>query len=92
MIGIEFPNDIVSHYPFYTDDSELIFNKYLNKIIQYNNLITLGRLGLYTYTTMSNTLKMCWEIEDIIDNYSNMNKDEKKRSLLKIREISKKGA
>ena len=92
LIGIEFPNDTVSHYPFYTDDSELIFNKYLNKIIQYNNLITLGRLGLYTYTTMSNTLKMCWEIEDIIDNYSNMNKDEKKRSLLKIREISKKGA
>ncbi|MDP2939167.1 MAG: UDP-galactopyranose mutase [Candidatus Omnitrophota bacterium] len=90
LIAKELPTD-AKHYPFYSQETENIFNKYIEYLSGFNNLVSLGRLGLYIYTTMGVTIRMCFEIKNLIKSYAKLDKEQKNKEHMKIRAIAEKG-
>ncbi len=85
LIAKEYPTEELSYYPFYTQDSEYLFNKYLIEVSKIDNLLTLGRLGLYVYLTMSDIIKICFKFKDFIYEYPSLTQEERLRRYNKIR-------
>jgi len=72
IISREFPGDKPLHYPINTSENEELFEKYLLLTCQKGNLITMGRLGLYSYLPMSVCIEMCMKLVDRIHLYPNL--------------------
>lgn len=92
LIGTEIPMRGIKLYPFYDNVNELRFNQYLNKTCNLDNFITLGRLGLFIYTTMGNTYMMVKEVLQLIDKWQMYTNVERRNTLLDIRKLAAKGA
>ena len=45
-------NDMTPYYPINNEESQNIYNKYLEEVEKYNNLYMLGRLAQYKYYNM----------------------------------------
>lgn len=91
LIAKEYPTDETSHYPFYSRETEKIFYKYIDKISHLKNIITLGRQGLYIYTTMGNTIEMCFATKKFMQEYTKLKPQERIQRYKDIRAIAKKG-
>ena len=87
LIAREYPTNELSYYPFYTQDSESLFNKYLIEASKISNLLTLGRLGLYVYLTMSDIIKICFKFKDFIQDYPYLTQEERLRRYNKIKRL-----
>ncbi len=92
LIAKEYPIDKVNHYPFYTEETEKIFYKYIDKISHLKNIITLGRLGLYIYTTMGNIIEMCFATKKFMEEYIKLSPQERIKRYQNIRAIARVGA
>ena len=55
IITVETPNDRARFYPFMNPENEKRFTKYLKKASTFPKLLTIGRMGLYKYTTLDTT-------------------------------------
>lgn len=91
LIAKEYPVDEVNHYPFYMEETEKIFYKYIDKISHLSNIITLGRLGLYIYTTMGNTIEMCFATKKFMGEYTKLKPKERIKRYKNIRDIARVG-
>lgn len=67
IITYEYPQDYgkdkIAYYPINNDKNNILYNEYvkiLNK--EYPNIILLGRLGLYKYFDMDDTIEKCFEL------------------------------
>lgn len=87
LIAKEYPTDEASYYPFYTQESEHLFNKYLIEASKIDNLLVLGRLGLYIYLTMSDIIKICLKFKDFIYEYPSLTFKERLKRYNKIRNL-----
>jgi len=92
IIGTEIPERGFKLYPYYSEQDEAVFMRYLDKICARDDIITLGRLGLFIYTTMGNTYAMTKYLLDIIDHWKIDSIEERKGHLLHIRSLANKGA
>lgn len=63
----EIVDDRVSMYPVWWEDGR--FGRYLEDAARLPNVIPLGRLGLYKYTTMDSTYAMARRLVDVLDEY-----------------------
>ena len=63
----EIVDDSVSMYPVWWEDAK--FLRYLDDAVRLANVIPLGRLGLYKYTTMDSTYAMARRLADSLDDY-----------------------
>lgn len=78
-------NDNIPMYPVSTEKSEAIFNQYLKRICQTTKICPLGRLGLFKYLDMDKAVEVAFEMVDIVENYLNLNPEEKYKQIMEIR-------
>jgi len=64
-------------YPVATRDNFVIFGRYLQHLVHYHNLFSLGRLGLYTYKNMDECIKMSLLINKSMLTYKEMTEKER---------------
>jgi len=53
-------------YPINTKSNNDIFDKYLREACKHDNIIPVGRLGLYTYLDMDKAILLVFKMKDII--------------------------
>lgn len=92
LVGTEIPMKGIKLYPFYDIANESRFNQYLDKACNLGNFMTVGRMGLFIYTTMGNTYMMMKSALTQIDKWSSYTNKERCNILLDIRKLADKGA
>ena len=79
----EIIDDSVPMYPVWWQDE--IFSQYLAAVAELGQVIPLGRLGLYKYTTMDSTLAMAQRLVGRLDEYLEGSPSDRVRILRNIR-------
>lgn len=69
VVGYEFPSGANRMYPVYTQANRAIFNRYLARLVRVRNLLSIGRLGLFRYYDMDETVKWCLDNIEAVERY-----------------------
>jgi UDP-galactopyranose mutase len=69
MMCSDTPNRKLRHYPIKTPENEELFKKYLSQLCQQNKVMTFGRLGLFVYADMDDTVNAAFRMAKLVDRY-----------------------
>lgn len=72
-------------YPTITDRNESLFSRLLHQLTAFDNLFTVGRLGLFSYVPMYICIDQCLQLMDLIKCYHTLSREEKNKKYLGIR-------
>jgi UDP-galactopyranose mutase len=72
-------------YPVITERNESLFNRLLYQLTEFDNLFTVGRLGLFSYVPMYICINQCLQLIDLVKCYHALSKEERHRKYLEIR-------
>lgn len=72
-------------YPVSESNSLKNFWSIIDHVSEYSNIITLGRLGLYSYISMDTCIAQCQEALLVVDNWNSMSKEERVGFYKKLR-------
>ncbi|MFX0132290.1 MAG: protoporphyrinogen/coproporphyrinogen oxidase [Candidatus Hodarchaeota archaeon] len=72
-------------YPSVTVENERIFNDLLNKLVTFENLFSIGRLGLFIYIPMYVCMKQAIRLIKLIEEYKNLNIEERINNYFELR-------
>jgi UDP-galactopyranose mutase len=77
IISIETPSNNVKFYPFMDGENEERLKKYLKYLAKYPKLVSLGRLGLYKYTTLDTTTAQVMRFINVFNSWQVMSEKER---------------
>ncbi|MFC1646617.1 UDP-galactopyranose mutase [Candidatus Omnitrophota bacterium] len=60
-------------YPISTFHNIRLFKEFLCRLSKYDNIMSVGRLGLYSYISMDTCVKQCFKIVDSFRGWKNLN-------------------
>ena len=72
-------------YPIYTPGNKKLFKQYLVKLAQTENLLSIGRLGLFRYYDMDEAMEWCLENIDLVENYPRLSPTQRMALLTKVK-------
>lgn len=73
-------------YPVSESSSLKSFWSMIERVAEHSNVVTLGRLGLYSYISMDTCIAQCQEALPVIDNWGSMSKEERIGFYRKLRQ------
>lgn len=85
IITVETPNRQAKFYPFMDKKNERKFRKYLHAASKYKRLVTIGRLGLYKYTTLDTTTDQALHFMQYFPQWITMTSQQRYDNYLRIR-------
>lgn len=85
LITREYPSKRSKFYPFHDKVNEERFTQYLREVSNYSHIITLGRLGLYKYTTMDTTTAMAVRLLKYIPDWMHLTPEKRFEAYLDVR-------
>lgn len=85
IVGYDFPGNNSRMYPIYTPANKKLFNQYLAKLVRTENLLSIGRLGLFRYYDMDEAMEWCLENVDMVENYPTLSPEERMALLTKVK-------
>ena len=72
-------------YPIITEQNEKLFADLLNQLVEFENIFSIGRLGLFIYIPMHICVKQAIRLKKLINHYENLSKEERIEKYLKLR-------
>lgn len=72
-------------YPIITEQNEKLFADLLNQLVEFKNLFSIGRLGLFIYIPMYVCMKQAIRLKELINHYDYLSKEERIEKYLKLR-------
>lgn len=85
IITIETPSKTAKFYPYMDVVNEDRLRKYLMRLAQYPRVVSLGRLGLYKYTTLDTTTAQIMRFTEYFPIWKDMTSKERFEAYLYIR-------
>jgi UDP-galactopyranose mutase len=85
IVGYDFPGDHSRMYPLCTSENKKLFNQYLARLVQIKNLLSIGRLGLFSYYDMDETVAWCLDHIEMVENYPALNSEKRMELLTSVR-------
>lgn len=85
IITVETPSKKAKFYPFMDKKNEITLRKYLTLLSEHPTIVSLGRLGLYKYTTTDTTTKQIFNFMRYLPRWKKMSKFERFNAYLDIR-------
>lgn len=85
IITIETPSKDARFYPFYDEKNLQRLKSYLEELSKHKNIVSLGRLGLYKYTTIDTTTQQVFRFIEYFDRWESMSSQERFDAYMKIR-------
>jgi len=77
IITVETPSKSAKFYPFMDKTNENKFSQYIKHLANYPNLVSLGRLGLYKYTTLDTTTQQVFRFIEKFASWKMYNAEER---------------
>ena len=71
-------------YPIYTKENLFIFDKYLKEACKSNNVIPVGRLGLYKYLDMDKAVSLSMDMVPLIEKWKNISPEKRYQDIRTI--------
>ena len=72
-------------YPVITDRNEGLFDRLLHQLTGFDNLFSVGRLGLFSYVPMYVCINQCLKLIDLVQCYHTLSREERNRKYRAIR-------
>lgn len=89
LVTREVPNRQAKFYPLPDSHNEAVFSEYLETLAQHPRIFSIGRMGLYKYTTIDTTTEQVFRFIDAVgENFSRweaLSSDQRSRELHLIR-------
>lgn len=85
IITVEIPTKKAKFYPFMNTENEERLKNYLKEIALYPKVVSLGRMGLYKYTTLDTTTAQVFRFIDNFSTWFQMTQNQRYQSYIKIR-------
>ena len=80
-VRYDYPDKESRMYPLYNSENKEILTKYLRHLVKIKNVISIGRLGLFKYYDMDDTIAWCLKNIDAIDSYITLNPEQRMQLL-----------
>jgi len=72
-------------YPVITDNSERLFRTLIGQLAGFENLFSVGRLGLFVYIPMYICISQCLKLVELIESYHTLSTEQRINKYLEIR-------
>jgi len=71
-------------YPVNTSENYELYKKYLSEICSNDNIVPMGRLGLYKYLNMDEAILLAMQMKELIYSWKLINKEERIKNIEKF--------
>jgi len=72
-------------YPVITDGNDRLFQGLLDRLVGFDNLFSVGRLGMFCYVPMCICINQCMKLVDLMARYHRMDRNERLGSYYGLR-------